>query len=154
MSEDDFETVSKNIVAKVLDECGIKVEEICLVKERQIPKTTSGKIQRSKAKALWQKKELGIINSYNNTVTNKVFDVENFRSLVVQEISLLCDIKKNDIDFDKRIFDFGIESIQLPLLLDELKKKTNLNISLEKFMNQPSINGLLNAVLPDFNLLV
>lgn len=184
MSEEDFETVSKNIVAKVLDECGIKVEEICLVKERQIPKTSSGKIQRAKAKKLWQKKELEIVSSYTNHMKNDEIDVEKFRSLIVEEIALLSCLPVDEIDYDKRIFDFGIESVQLPHLLDKLKTKTGHNISLEKFMNQPSIEGLLaslehnddfkeeghtlnkqikkatpvestNAVvLPDFNLLV
>jgi len=146
MSEDGFEIASKNIVARVLDECGIKVEEICLVKERQIPKTSSGKIQRAKAKAMWQKNELGVINTYSNEVKNKAVNAEIFRSLIVREIALLSGQAINDIEHNKRIFDFGIESIQLPHLLDKIKKKTGLNISLEKFMNEPSIDGLLASL--------
>ena len=179
MDEAAFDATAKKIVANVLDECGIRVEEICLVNDRKIPKTSSGKIQRTMAKKLWQKNELGVINTYAVKTNNKAFDTKKIRATIVKEIMAFSGaLTLNKIDDNQRIFDFGVESIQLPQLLMNLKTKTGLTINLEKFMNEPSINGLLNAlenkntqdfilnnrnektatiknavVLPDFNLL-
>mgnify|MGYP000182352900 FL=1 len=131
------------------------------------------------AKKLWQKNELGVINTYAVKTNNKAFDTKKIRATIVKEIMAFSGaLTLNKIDDNQRIFDFGVESIQLPQLLMNLKTKTGLTINLEKFMNEPSINGLLNAlenkntqgfilnnrnektanvnkavVLPDFNLL-
>jgi len=146
MAETEFNLTATNIINKVLDECGIKVETVCLANERQIPKTSSGKIQRAKAKKLWQNNELSLISAYNNNTKNKAYNIEATKQLIADEIALICGTEASNLDADKRIFDLGIDSIQLPELLDRLKNKTGSNISLEKFMNEPTINGLVNAL--------
>lgn len=55
---DDIEALKSAIKARVLEKIGLKIGHVALVKPKTLPKTSSGKIQRSKTKSLFNRGEL------------------------------------------------------------------------------------------------
>ncbi len=58
ISEPDVDLLTRNIKAAVLEQVGVRVDEVILLEPGAIPKTTSGKLQRAATKALYESGEL------------------------------------------------------------------------------------------------
>ena len=54
----DLERAGRSVMRRVLDEHQIRVDEVVLVQHGQIPKTTSGKVQRALTQTLWRAHDL------------------------------------------------------------------------------------------------
>jgi fatty-acyl-CoA synthase len=59
---DDLSDIRRKIRYRVISVCGIPPKEIVLVKAGTLPKTSSGKLQRSLCKQQYSKNELNLID--------------------------------------------------------------------------------------------
>lgn len=57
----DVDAVARDVMRKVQSEHEIPVDEFVLLAAGQIPKTTSGKVQRAQARTLWQEDKLDVL---------------------------------------------------------------------------------------------
>lgn len=147
----NFENIVTDINVAILKQHSIKSNKIYLLKAKQLPKTTSGKMQRLKAKAQLNNKTILPLYTYIRTISvesakaNPIkIKLENF---IINEIAKLCEVPVNKITLNDCIFNFGLESIQLPLLLDKIKKQSGKNINIEMLISAPSIDGIVKNLL-------
>lgn len=59
----DLERAGRAVMGRVLEEHQVRVDEVLLVQHGQIPKTTSGKVQRSLAASLWREGGFAVLST-------------------------------------------------------------------------------------------
>jgi len=137
----DFENIAYAIKRMVLSKHSIRANAIYLVKAKQLPKTTSGKMQRLKTKDLISNDKVDVLYVLKEeTLSTSIHNVKNF---MVEEIARICEIPVDKIKVDECIFNFGIESIQLPGLLQKIENYTGEKIKVEQLIAQPTVQGII-----------
>lgn len=140
----DFENMAAEIKQTVLSKHGIKAHAIYLIKAKQLPKTTSGKMQRLKTKSLIDTGKIEVLYCLKEEEVNE----SAIQHFMVEEIARLCEISKDKIKTDECIFNFGIESIQLPDLLQKIENHTGKKIKINQLIAQPTIQAIIENLYP------
>jgi thioester reductase-like protein len=97
----------------------VQTHTIVFIKAREIPKTSSGKIMRHKAKELWEAGKLNIIHQFSGAE-----EVENLHEEHPEEISPFEDLKRKYGFTGKETYSLGkagLESIDLAVLMHDIK---------------------------------
>jgi len=139
----DLEKIAFEIKRIILSKHGIKAHAIHLVKAKQLPKTTSGKMQRLKTKDLInaQKIEVLYLLREEEKISESAHQIKKF---MVEEIARICKIPIDKVKTDESIFNFGIESIQLPGLLQRIENYAGKKIKIEHLVGQPTIQSIVD----------
>ncbi len=142
-----IEYLLENMHHTIAKECQIQVSTIILIPAHNIPKTTSGKIQRQATKEAFFQKKLTILAS--KTWPN-IENIEETDSLITKEIfpqkveleksfekifSQYLGICIEEISLNKTLLDYGINSITSLQLQQELQEEWNISLELNELLN-------------------
>lgn len=148
----DYDSVIHSITQAIAKEHQIAVHTIALIKPRSLPKTTSGKIQRRLSQELLYKRDLPIVklwvvgqitrNQPANTRSDKIqyVHINELKAWLINKIAVRTQMTPESIDCDKAFTEFGIDSLELVGIVDELEQFLNKKIDLSVFWDFPTIN--------------
>lgn len=137
----NLDKLADDIHEKISAEFMINLSSVILVKAYSLPKTSSGKIQRSRCKLIYLDDQLKVLLSkkYDNTsaeqLLNSIDTILNQLMDESEQIPLIPDI-------DKSLLELGVDSIQLIQLAHEISFKYQIKYSLEDLLNNVSIIDL------------
>lgn len=145
MTIDEFINLANEVKKVVYNSAGIIVDEVIPVES--IPKTFSGKLKRRALTNLYNQ------NFYNNVLkkiknyskpdylnsgeNNKKHSRSEVESIVIESLDQLFDIKVTDKNLT--FLEYGIISINIPVLIEDLEKKFGIKIETTSIFNYPSI---------------
>lgn len=142
----DFSTYSTQLKGYINEQTGWKIADVVPI--RQLPKTTSGKVQRFKladeySRGVYRSQSLEG-NSSNNVESPKV----NVGELEEKLVKIFRDVLKvNDMNKDDRFFEIGASSLQLTEIATQLEDELNIIIPTSDFFSYPTINQLAKYLL-------
>ncbi|MEI4803295.1 amino acid adenylation domain-containing protein [Bacillus sp. FJAT-51639] len=150
-SLDNFIHLAKEIRSYINERTGWKISDVIPI--RQIPKTTSGKVQRYQlAKDYLEKKYEDISNDLKKlissndeqfkeeTESNKKIDIERIKQV------FLSVLKINEVDVNGRYFEMGISSIQLVQIAEAIENELNISLEVSDFFENPTISLLTKSI--------
>ncbi|WP_205127930.1 aminotransferase class III-fold pyridoxal phosphate-dependent enzyme [Paenibacillus amylolyticus] len=151
-SSKDFSAYAARLKGYINEQTGWKITDVVPV--RQLPKTTSGKVQRYK---LADEYSSGMYKS-QSVPSNEAVDeetraakkspkeqVEEFENKLVKifkDVLSIHDVNKHD-----RFFEIGATSIQLTEIATQVEDELNIVIPTSDFFSYPTINQLANYLL-------
>ncbi len=144
--EENYDEIAEVIRANVNAKSGINPVEIHLLKADSIPKTTSGKLQRAKTKMKIEKGTIQPLFKWERTIEANATFNGALMNWIKTEIAATAGIQSALVKEDTILFDLGIESIQLPLLLDKLRLHTGKRITIEQVVDKPTLSGIIEAL--------
>ncbi len=154
MRNADYNEIFDKIRAAVADEHELEVYSIVLIRTGSIPLTSSGKIQRRQTRydflsdnlnvvAQWQKQEgEDKDNIGEKTAETVVPTEEKIKEWLVNWIVRNQHFGKDEIDLDKEITSYGIDSLSAVTLEQEISEYFGFEWHVSSFMLNPTINGL------------
>lgn len=148
-------------ISKVIaEDHELDVHEIVILKPGSVPMTSSGKIERRKAKFDFLKNELNIIEGWRAEVDSKDDLTESVSSVpsegaikewIVQWIIRNKKISHKDIDLDTNIMSYGIDSLLAVTLETEISNHFGFQWHISSFMLNPTINKLAKEGMEMYN---
>ena len=144
-----IESVSRQIYNKVCARFDIEPYRIVFVKSGQIPKTTSGKIQRSLSHKNYLEKSLNVIKEYTFSGDAGKQDLININELekwFTEKIARKMGLLPHQIDLSRPFTAYGYDSINIMEHLHIFENKLNLNLPIEIFYESRSINDLIKRI--------
>ncbi len=148
----DYDSVIHSITQAIAREHQISVHTIALIKPRALPKTTSGKIQRKLSRELLCQRELPVVKLWviGQIIDNEPVNISSektqyvqakeLRTWLINKIAVRTQMKPEAVDCDKAFTEFGIDSLELVGIVDELEQFLNKKIELGLFWDFPTIN--------------
>ncbi len=147
----------------VLKSFNVKPEQIVLIRRRSLPKTTSGKVQRSATKLAFLNGELRVVQSYRPAndqqiehlnATTQIKERSHFadeNSLLLEKLHKLIADKLSlpieKVDIKKSPVALGMDSLVCASLRADVISAFNVDIGLEVFLDDLSIVGLGKEIM-------
>ncbi|GAB4222764.1 MAG: hypothetical protein Tsb005_15630 [Gammaproteobacteria bacterium] len=141
-------TMAEVIEQAVLHEHEIAVTHLYFVQPKALPKTTSGKLQRRKAKQFLLDGTLDILFSckaYNHPPHEKI-PISSELLTFINLIAELLQISPDEINPEKPLSIYGIDSIKLLQLLNTIEDKYTVTLEIDFLRSDPPLNEIFNAV--------
>ena len=150
LRNDNHDELISLIRKTISEEHELEVYAISLIRTGSIPLTSSGKIQRRQTKYNFLNNELNIIKSWTldeeeNEITDKkqiVPTEEAIREWLINWVMRNQHFRRDEIDLDKNIMSYGIDSLSAVTLEQEISEKFGFEWHVSSFMLNPSINKL------------
>lgn len=153
----DFEDVTRAIRSIISEDFGLKAEYVGILSTGKIPKTTSGKLQRTLYQKLLDEGQLQTIYEWKtaskdpDTVKEgdaETVAVENFNKWLINRVSDILDVENTSIDALTALNKYGLDSISATGLSGEISKFLNRPISPTIFYNYPNIKAISEFLFP------
>lgn len=147
----DHGSIIDRIREVITEEHEIDAHAIVLVRPGSIPMTSSGKIQHRQTKYEYLHGDLSIVASWESeritpapeVPTPRVEPTEAaIKEWVINWIVRNQNIKKENIDPDKNIMAYGVDSLAAVTLETEISKQFGFNWHISSFILNPTINKL------------
>ncbi|MEM0939723.1 MAG: amino acid adenylation domain-containing protein [Bacteroidota bacterium] len=153
----DFAQWGKKIMDEILRIYGIVTESILFIPPMHVPRTTSGKIQRSRAKdqflnGSWKR----ILHQYERSnyeypyLTSNVktldqrsdfIEVAEAKVFVEQRLNTALGLEEGEIEDNENLLLYGIDSILVARLLDSWRNELNIPLKPAAFLENPTIHN-------------
>lgn len=149
---ESYPDVCKQITREVTKHCGLSPSKVMLVAPDSVPKTSSGKVQRLKAKELYLNGSIDILYTYEFLAEseNEVLDLVG---KIKNDLAKILSLHPGEIADDDNIFDLGLESIQLPALLDQFSRETGIDIPFDRVLEvNPNILAIAEYIIKQKNI--
>jgi natural product biosynthesis luciferase-like monooxygenase protein len=151
----DYATVLEKIRRAIAEEHELLAHSILLVKPGTVPKTSSGKLQRHASRnifleggfepvGLWQAPASGPYAGEALAVTAET--PEAIQGWLVSQVAALTGIDVADVDADRPIIQYGIDSLMSIQLAHEIESSFNVMLSMSSLLEDSSIIGLANRI--------
>lgn len=136
---------------RIVSDFEVDPHAIVLVKTGSIPLTSSGKIRRRQTKLEYLNNELSVVDlwvqesqseKWNDTNISNIPTEDTIKEWVVNWIVRNQNIRKEDIDPDKNIMTYGIDSLAAVTLETEISKHFGFHWHVSSFILNPTINKL------------
>ncbi|MCR8643271.1 aminotransferase class III-fold pyridoxal phosphate-dependent enzyme [Paenibacillus sp. N1-5-1-14] len=145
-----FISLAQQVQRHVAERTGWRVSDVIPI--RQIPKTTSGKVQRYKLAEEYQNGEYMALSSQLKAILEpnephiQTSEPNQKRSTVELESVLLTIfhdvLESNQIRIHDRFFAFGVTSMQLVMIADQLEERFGITLQAADFFAYPTISML------------
>ncbi|MEP8623894.1 beta-ketoacyl synthase N-terminal-like domain-containing protein [Enterobacter cloacae] len=144
----DMPTLAPRIHAAVAERHGITLDELLLVGRRAIPRTTSGKLQRTRAKAMYQQEMLEVEwRSRQASMTPATAEsTQGLAALIAGIISTATNATISESQWDEAFIGFGMSSLQAVGVIGELEQHLGRELSPALIYDYPTINQLATAL--------
>jgi acyl-CoA synthetase (AMP-forming)/AMP-acid ligase II/acyl carrier protein len=159
MKSFDAESCAQLIRNAVAREHGIETFAIAFIRFASIPKTTSGKIQRSACQQLFTDKAFTLIGEWQASNSNNLalpvqpqqspteISQPELEAWIQQWLAAKAKVSVNDIPVDAAIDGLGLDSVDLVQLTGELSTWLQQPIDHVLVWEQPHIRALASALL-------
>lgn len=161
MKNVDFDALGRRIANAVVRQHEVSVHEIVFLASFTIPKTSSGKIQRSATRRAYEKAELKTIGTWRADAQGDGDAKEvrrekpDSRRLVRQEIIRLLrtsaakalKVAPDSIGDAERISSIGLDSLQITSLQAAVEASIGVRLPAEKLWDDPTIAELADEVI-------
>ncbi|MBP3325582.1 MAG: AMP-binding protein [Coprococcus sp.] len=137
----DLDKLADDIHERIVAEFLINLSNIVLVKAYSLPKTSSGKIQRSRCKSIYLDNGLKVLLSkeYDNELAgNMLNNIDTILDQFMDDSEQISYIP----DMDKSFLELGVDSIQLIQLAHKISFKYQIKYSLEDLLDNVSVIDL------------
>jgi acyl-CoA synthetase (AMP-forming)/AMP-acid ligase II/acyl carrier protein len=146
----DYTKIINNIRTAISEEHELDVYGIVLIRTGSIPMTSSGKIQRRLSKYGYLNKELNVVAEWKQdeqietgqTEKNEEPSIENIKAWLTNWIVRNQHFRREEIDPDKNIMSYGIDSLAAVTLEQEISQQFGFQWHVSSFMLNPTINKL------------
>ena len=156
LKHNDFEDLKKIVLTCVAIDFEISVHQIVFIKTGALPKTSSGKIQRSKTSADLEVGSLDVIYEWKKaSVDHLTFNKEE-KDYDTELIKLLADItgiSKEKIQPEDTFDILGLDSVSGILFIDKINSAFNKQINPTAIYNYPTISKFSSYLKGDFIML-
>ncbi len=142
-----------SLIRKVIsEEYELDVYAVCLIRTGSIPLTSSGKIQRRQTKYDYLNNDLNIVKQWSRDEEISIEDndlkdfkepsEEAIKEWLINWIMRNHQFRRDEIDLDKSIMSYGVDSLSAVTLEQEISEKFGFQWHVSSFMLNPSINKL------------
>lgn len=142
-----FEEQSKKLVAIVSKNFGIQVNQILDIKD--IPKTSSGKIQRVQLQKDLEQNTLVPQHIYNNTRSGRkqeeikrVDSSKNIEQILIEEVEELTNIQLTSTQLEISFTELGLSSLELEQLFCRVEERFEVTLDIVAMWNYPTVKKL------------
>ncbi|NOY49184.1 MAG: AMP-binding protein [Chlorobi bacterium] len=151
LRKDNHDELISLIRERISDEYELDVYAVCLIRTGSIPLTSSGKIQRRQTKYDYLNKQLNIVKEWSRgeagedtaeTASSIVPSEEAIKEWLISWIIRNQQFRRDEIDLDKNIMSYGIDSLSAVTLEQEISGKFGFQWHVSSFMLNPTINKL------------
>ena len=146
----DMAALAPSVTAAVAERHGITLDELLLVGRRAIPRTTSGKLQRTRAKAMYQQGILEVAWRSRQDASKPVVTAEEnppaLAALIAGIISSAMNTTIGESQWDEAFTGFGMSSLQAVGVIGELEQRLGRELSPALIYDYPTINRLAAAL--------
>lgn len=163
--KEDYAKIVVDIQKALSQAFYLNAQNVYLVAKRSIPKTTSGKLQRSKCAELIRFKKINFLYSFHAQVDesnrknsplwiNELLQtsetdrknqlIQHIKKMITQVLHLPDEEK---IDSQTSLFELGIDSLNALNLSDKLKEQLSLEISLSELFRHHTVDDLADFLL-------
>lgn len=149
----DENEIFSSIRQAIAGEHEITVYAIELISPGSIPKTTSGKIKRAACKSDWLQGNLKRLATFKQDISDDTspeiseeainLSIDGLTNWLVLWLSKKTKTDIKDIDLEKPIMSYGLDSISAVELERELRQKFGIKISLSDFLENKSVGEIL-----------
>lgn len=136
----DFERAAEVVRKAVYEAHGLQTQEIVFVKYGSLPKTSSGKIQRSRCKSMYEKNELSIICMDSLKTEEQKAETEpaparapyllEIESKLIDKTAALLKVHADGIDRSRYLVSLGFDSITLAMLHDYIEEEFGAGVEM------------------------
>lgn len=137
----DSDELIQGIMARVTSEFQVEVKNVTFVKNNKLPRTTSGKIQVSVTKQLWEDQALQVVSSKS---TEKILPDSVNSGNIEQQIKVILGaslISHNDV-----LIENGLDSIRAMTLIHFLDDYCKLTIDMASLLSGMTFGELLARI--------
>jgi len=151
MRNTNFDDIIDNIRKVVAEEHELDAFSIVLIRAGSIPITSSGKIQRRQTKYEYLSNELSIVAQWTKEPyivegtpadKNIIPTEEAIKEWLILWIIRNQHFRRDEIDLNKNIMSYGIDSLAAVTLETEISKQFGFQWHVSSFMLNPTINKL------------
>ncbi len=142
--KDNLAQVAEDLSAAVLAEHELMLHDLWLVRAGQIPKTSSGKIQRAASKQMFLKGTFSPLFKLRQSPPVEEAHDHRFRDLVSQECCALLGLKSIDQDTD--LFSLGVQSVLAMQLAARLEQALGIDLPLRALFEAKTVAQLASRI--------
>jgi len=150
---EDFDFLAKQIIEACHLTFGVTPHLICLVKKQASFRTSSGKKKRALVRSKYLNDELVFLNEYPSS--NKPLVLKELGNIMLDKIDdyfleMVAEKAKINIHtlaMDASLFQYGFDSLTLLALICDLEKRFKVNVPMEIFYTNDSLQSVATALL-------
>jgi acyl-CoA synthetase (AMP-forming)/AMP-acid ligase II/acyl carrier protein len=148
----DVDEVARLVRSAVASEHGIAVAEVALVDRKSVPKTSSGKLQRSACRSAFERGELTRAQSYSldgDILAHRSLADRRraLRQLLVEQVESVLRVSSGTVDTTVPFQDLGLDSLMAAELRDRLEVALGERLSATMFFAHPTTDLLVERLL-------
>jgi acyl-CoA synthetase (AMP-forming)/AMP-acid ligase II/acyl carrier protein len=150
-----YEEISRNIIASIVKKHEVEVFALSLLDKSELPKTSSGKVQRQDCQQLYLDNELKFLYHYqsppgDSNATEKETRLRkerpatevDLKDWLVQQVALQLRVRPHHVDPTRPFFDLGLSSRQMVGISGELGDLLGARVSPMLLWKYPSAESL------------
>lgn len=141
----DLDLLENLIRKNIYESYEIAVDNIVFIREKSIPRTTSGKIQRQKCKDLFLNNELSLVKEKTREANASIalFDEENdILKCIHNNVAFILNQDLQVNFFEKTLIQLGFDSIKVSFLKAHLEEKLNIDVPFSLFFSNLNIKEI------------
>lgn len=156
--------IVKTIKTAVAEAFDLQIGDIVLISPLQIPKTSSGKIQRNLCREKYLENTLAVLFKLSATLNhdiplpqpqlespeNNSLDKAKFVDILKHKISSLLSINEREIDVNAAFSSFGLDSLMAVRLSGEVQELLNVSLSDTIVYDYPTISSMAGYLAENF----
>ena len=148
----DASEISNAIVRVIAEAHGVEISTIVFINPASLPVTSSGKIQRRLCKKLYLDNELKPLAIWSNPATKNLdntefttvqnIDTHSLQTILQKMVAAKTGLKQEQIDINSSFKDYGLDSLRLTELVENLGDQLGLDLKPTVIFRYPTIKTL------------
>jgi amino acid adenylation domain-containing protein/non-ribosomal peptide synthase protein (TIGR01720 family) len=146
----DWQSVIADVRAAILEEFEIQPAAILLLKPGDIPKTSSGKVQRSTARAKFLSNGWEVVAEWRGGQAQDTLELDapestsaaSLETWLQKSIAAMLKVSPTEIDCDHSLARLGVDSLMSLELIHAIEAGLGVVLPLAEFLESPSVKQL------------
>lgn len=154
-SDADPESLIEVIREEIAENHNLQVYAVVLVKPQTIPKTSSGKIQRSACRTAFLNNELHVVCEWREIqsaesqlplLDSAPESKEVVETWLASHLAHQLNVPVQRIDVSQPIIRYGLDSLRAVELMHSIEAKLGVNLSMTSLLQSPSVSELASEI--------